>query len=64
MYMKRGGHDGHCVGILFKLGSNSLAYHENTVEMIPAVEEVAHGGFNPVHFTILCLTLIALRVCS
>ncbi|KAJ4344904.1 hypothetical protein N0V95_006104 [Ascochyta clinopodiicola] len=29
--------------------------------MIPSTKENAPGGFNPVHFTVLCLTLLTLR---
>lgn len=32
--------------------------------MIPPAKEASPGGFNPVHFTVLCLTLLTLRVYS
>lgn len=31
--------------------------------MIPPAKEQAPGGFNPLHFTVLCLGLLTLRVC-
>ncbi|KAJ8105052.1 hypothetical protein OPT61_g10414 [Boeremia exigua] len=34
----------------------------NTADMIPSAKEDAPGGFNPIHFTVLCLTLLTLRV--
>lgn len=31
--------------------------------MIPPAKETTPGGFNPIHFTVLCLSLLTLRVC-
>jgi hypothetical protein len=52
------------VGLVLSLSIvTSLAYHASALRMIPPTKEAEPIKFNPVHFSILCLTLLALRVC-
>jgi hypothetical protein len=50
------------VSVLFVLSVASLEHHASTARMVPPSKDNASGGFNPVHFSVLCLTLLTLRV--